>query len=72
MLLFLMSKDPHIIYYFCDREHSLTLLNVHFSQTWVCSGKARCIQASEKAVSAQERPLVSAVLSSGITICEDL
>lgn len=71
MLLFLMSKDP-VLSTVSVRECSLTVFGVHFSQTWVCSGKARCIQASEKAVSAQERPLVSAVLSSGITICEVL
>ena len=60
MLLFLMSKDP-VLSTVSMRECSQTVLNVHFSQT-----------CSENAVSAQERPLVSADVSPGIAICEVL
>ncbi|XP_066898771.1 mitochondrial glutathione transporter SLC25A40 isoform X3 [Kogia breviceps] len=48
---------------FTERELLLPVSDVHFSQAWVCTGKPHYIHTSKNAVSAQEGPLVSAVLS---------
>lgn len=63
MLLFLMTKDPVLSTVSArERELLLPVSDVHFSQTWVYSGKPHYIQTSKDALSAQEGPLVSAVL----------